>query len=294
MGEAMNASSFAGYWDSSAMLSSNNILDYEYTTVDSTPWLREHIGPSIFTSTFTPLDVQTTSLLDNNVFPLDPAFNFVVSDSTNNFNSHTCGSLAEHPETPRTGASDVCFHAPLPARVDSHQCCSSCEQITTSKLHPPGSQFNLSSPSRPKRRGRPRIYPRADDKQYLPSPVYPSSSNRARASTREQNRLAAQRFRARHDGYAAGLNAQASELTMKNKALKMRMAILREEVLGLRYNLLRHVECGCGILERYVEGNLVKLVGMEREMGEEDVDGKKAGGEDREGKEDDGENIDGL
>ncbi|EAT82347.1 hypothetical protein SNOG_10012 [Parastagonospora nodorum SN15] len=103
----MNASSFAGYWDSSAMLSSNNILDYEYTTVDSTPWLREHIGPSIFTSTFTPLDVQTTSLLDNNVFPLDPAFNFVVSDSTNNFNSHTCGSLAEHPETPRTGASDV-------------------------------------------------------------------------------------------------------------------------------------------------------------------------------------------
>jgi hypothetical protein len=73
----------------------------------------------------------------------------------------------------------------------------------------------------------------------------------------------------------------------------MRVASLREEVLGLRYNLLRHVECGCGVLERYVEGYLVKLVGVEREMGE-DVGRKKAGEEDREEKEDDGENIDGL
>ncbi|KAH7384405.1 hypothetical protein DE146DRAFT_760175 [Phaeosphaeria sp. MPI-PUGE-AT-0046c] len=108
-------------------------------------------------------------------------------------------------------------------------------------LSPVSTCASGSAPAPKPRRGRPPLYSR--------SPSTPTSSQEV---TREQNRLAARRFRARQEAYMATLNTQVEDLELKNKDLKDEVAKLREERLGLRDGMLEHGKCGCDVVEKYL------------------------------------------
>lgn len=55
---------------------------------------------------------------------------------------------------------------------------------------------------------------------------------------------------------------------------------LREEALGLRYDVLKHADCGCGVWERYVEGRLGRMGRVREEV--EGQYGEAKGSDDRE------------
>jgi hypothetical protein len=85
-----------------------------------------------------------------------------------------------------------------------------------------------------------------------------SSSTPPNLILREQNRLAAQRFRARHDAYMSSLTSEADSLEARNDILKKEVRELREQVIELKYGVLKHgeEECGCGIWEGFLRLSL--------------------------------------
>jgi hypothetical protein len=96
------------------------------------------------------------------------------------------------------------------------------------------------SEPRKRRRGRPRLHPRIAD-----IPV-------AREYHLEKNRVAAEKSRQRKKEHTDRLMKDVSVLSSKNKTLKADETTLREEVLDLKNEILRHAGCGSWAIERYI------------------------------------------
>lgn len=96
----------------------------------------------------------------------------------------------------------------------------------------------------------------------------------ARKSHLEKNRVAAEKCRQRRKEYTVGLIAHASDLSSKNKALKVDQAMLREQVLNLKNEVLRHASCGSWAIDKYVERCAGNLLGVEAPSIPKDIPGE--------------------
>lgn len=65
-----------------------------------------------------------------------------------------------------------------------------------------------------------------------------------RESHLEKNRVATHKCRQRKKEYTNELERRAREYTVKNKALRGNAVMLREELLELKSEMLRHAGCG--------------------------------------------------
>lgn len=119
-----------------------------------------------------------------------------------------------------------------------------------------------ANPQPPKRkRGRPKSQPQMVEA--YTSDGYPFQVSSARQSHLEKNRVAAHKCRQRKKEYIGGLEGRARDFSAKNKALKESVAILREEVLSLKNEVLRHAGCGFWAVDEYLARCAGDLLGME-------------------------------
>jgi hypothetical protein len=104
----------------------------------------------------------------------------------------------------------------------------------------------------PRKRGRPRLY----------SNMSQSKVSATRRSHLEKNRIAATKCRERSKQHTVELVAEASKLSSKNKALKADETALREEILKLKNEVLRHAGCGSWAIDGYVSQCAGDILGM--------------------------------
>jgi hypothetical protein len=91
---------------------------------------------------------------------------------------------------------------------------------------------------------------------------FPFQHSSACHSHLEKNRVAAHKCRQRKKKYMDGLEARAQEFSSENKTLKENVAMLREEVLSLKNEMLRHAGCGFWAVDEYLSrcaGNLLEI-----------------------------------
>jgi hypothetical protein len=118
------------------------------------------------------------------------------------------------------------------------------------------------NPQPPKRkRGRPKSQPVMVEAYTAEG--YPFQVSSARQSHLEKNRVAAHKCRQRKKEYIGSLEGRAREFSAKNKALKENVALLREEVLSLKNEVLRHAGCGFWAVDEYLARCAGDLLGME-------------------------------
>ena len=126
---------------------------------------------------------------------------------------------------------------------------------------PPQSQQATANPQPPKRkRGRPKSQPQMVEAYTAEG--FPFQVSSARQSHLEKNRVAAHKCRMRKKDYINGLEERARVFTTKNKALKENVAMLREEVLELKNEVLRHAGCGFWAVDEYLARCAGDLLGM--------------------------------
>ena len=119
-----------------------------------------------------------------------------------------------------------------------------------------------ANPQPPKRkRGRPKSQPQMVEAYTADG--YPFQVSSARQSHLEKNRVAAHKCRQRKKEYIGGLEGRAREFSAKNKALKENVALLREEVLSLKNEVLRHAGCGFWAVDEYLARCAGDLLGMD-------------------------------
>ncbi|KAH7366644.1 hypothetical protein BKA66DRAFT_514524 [Pyrenochaeta sp. MPI-SDFR-AT-0127] len=119
-----------------------------------------------------------------------------------------------------------------------------------------------ANPQPPKRkRGRPKSQPQMVEAYTADG--FPFQVSSARQSHLEKNRVAAHKCRQRKKEYINGLEGRAREFSSKNKALKENVAMLREEVLTLKNEVLRHAGCGFWAVDEYLARCAGDLLGME-------------------------------
>jgi hypothetical protein len=119
-----------------------------------------------------------------------------------------------------------------------------------------------ADPQPPKRkRGRPKSQPQMVEAYTADG--FPFQVSSARQSHLEKNRVAAHKCRQRKKEYINGLEGRAREFTSKNKALKENVALLRDEVLSLKNEVLRHAGCGFWAVDEYLARCAGDLLGME-------------------------------
>ena len=119
-----------------------------------------------------------------------------------------------------------------------------------------------ANPQPPKRkRGRPKSQPQMVEAYTADG--YPFQVSSARQTHLEKNRVAAHKCRQRKKEYINGLEGRAREFSAKNKMLKENVAMLREEVLGLKNEVLRHAGCGFWAVDEYLARCAGDLLGME-------------------------------
>jgi hypothetical protein len=119
-----------------------------------------------------------------------------------------------------------------------------------------------ANPQPPKRkRGRPKSQPQMVEAYTADG--YPFQVSSARQTHLEKNRVAAHKCRQRKKEYINGLEGRAREFSAKNKMLKESVATLREEVLGLKNEVLRHAGCGFWAVDEYLARCAGDLLGME-------------------------------
>ncbi|KAF2029159.1 hypothetical protein EK21DRAFT_68315 [Setomelanomma holmii] len=127
---------------------------------------------------------------------------------------------------------------------------------------PPQHDANPQPPKR--KRGRPKSQPQMVEA--FTADGFPFQVSSARQSHLEKNRVAAHKCRQRKKEYINGLEGRAREFSSKNKALKENVAMLREEVLGLKNEVLRHAGCGFWAVDEYLARCAGDLLGMEAPM----------------------------
>ncbi|KAF2636250.1 hypothetical protein P280DRAFT_473104 [Massarina eburnea CBS 473.64] len=114
----------------------------------------------------------------------------------------------------------------------------------------------------PKRkRGRPKSQPQMVEA--FTADGFPFQVSSARQSHLEKNRVAAHKCRQRKKEYIGGLEGRAREFTATNKALKENVAMLREELLELKNEVLRHAGCGFWAVDEYLTRCAGDLLGMQ-------------------------------
>jgi hypothetical protein len=119
-----------------------------------------------------------------------------------------------------------------------------------------------SNPQPPKRkRGRPKSQPQTIEAYTADG--FPFQVSSARQTHLEKNRVAAHKCRQRKKEYINGLEGRAREFSTKNKMLKDNVAMLREEVLELKNEVLRHAGCGFWAVDEYLAQCAGDLLGME-------------------------------
>jgi hypothetical protein len=120
----------------------------------------------------------------------------------------------------------------------------------------------IANPQPPKRkRGRPKSQPQMV--QGFTADGFPFEVSSARQSHLEKNRVAAHKCRQRKKEYIGSLEGRAREFSAKNKALKESVAMLREEVLSLKNEVLRHAGCGFWAVDEYLARCAGDLLGMD-------------------------------
>ncbi|KAF2853845.1 hypothetical protein T440DRAFT_476476 [Plenodomus tracheiphilus IPT5] len=126
----------------------------------------------------------------------------------------------------------------------------------------PQQDFSTANPQPPKRkRGRPKAQPQMVEAYTADG--FPFQVSSARQSHLEKNRVAAHKCRQRKKEYINGLEGRARDFSNKNKMLKENVAMLREEVLGLKNEVLRHAGCGFWAVDEYLARCAGDLLGME-------------------------------
>jgi hypothetical protein len=118
------------------------------------------------------------------------------------------------------------------------------------------------NPQPPKRkRGRPKSQPQMVEAYTADG--YPFQVSSARQTHLEKNRVAAHKCRQRKKEYINSLEGRAREFSAKNKMLKENVALLREEVLDLKNEVLRHAGCGFWAVDEYLARCAGGLLGMD-------------------------------
>ncbi|XP_014555883.1 hypothetical protein COCVIDRAFT_101321 [Bipolaris victoriae FI3] len=127
---------------------------------------------------------------------------------------------------------------------------------------PPQQETVEANPQPPKRkRGRPKSQPQMVEAYTADG--YPFQVSSARQNHLEKNRVAAHKCRQRKKEYINSLEGRAREFSAKNKMLKENVALLREEVLSLKNEVLRHAGCGFWAVDEYLARCAGGLLGME-------------------------------
>ena len=147
----------------------------------------------------------------------------------------------------------------LKRRRTSRQAASSQAQANSSSQQDDDATANPQPPKR--KRGRPKSQPQMV--QGFTADGFPFEVSSARQSHLEKNRVAAHKCRQRKKEYIGGLEGRAREFSAKNKALKENVAILREEVLSLKNEVLRHAGCGFWAVDEYLARCAGDLLGMD-------------------------------
>ncbi len=132
-------------------------------------------------------------------------------------------------------------------------------QSQANNITPPQHDANPQPPKR--KRGRPKS--QSQMVEAYTTDGFPSHVASARQSHLEKNRVAAHKCRQRKKEYINGLEGRAREFSSKNKALKANVVMLREEVLSLKNEVLRHAGCGFWAVDEYLARCAGNLLGIE-------------------------------
>jgi hypothetical protein len=81
----------------------------------------------------------------------------------------------------------------------------------------------------------------------------------------ERNRVAASKCRQKKKEWATNLDSKARELQMNKDSLSVLANSLKEEVLYLKGEMLRHSGCNCPEIKAYLQNQIGKLAGNTRE-----------------------------
>ena len=87
-------------------------------------------------------------------------------------------------------------------------------------------------------------------------------SEEKRAGFLERNRKAATKCRAKKKAWTSDLSRQADDTMDRNKYLHGVVAQLREEVLYLKSEVLRHTNCSCPALQQYISREVMTITGF--------------------------------
>jgi hypothetical protein len=168
-------------------------------------------------------------------------------------------SWSKQAQSPRQVATDE----PSPKRQRTSR--ASANQNSAPSLPLPPQQDCAdadANPQPPKRkRGRPKSQPQMV--QAYTADGYPFQVSSARQTHLEKNRVAAHKCRQRKKEYINSLEDRAREFSAKNKMLKENVAVLREEVLSLKNEVLHHAGCGFWAVDEYLARCAGNLLGME-------------------------------
>jgi hypothetical protein len=136
------------------------------------------------------------------------------------------------------------------------------QSLSTQTQAPASTQQDDANPQPPKRkRGRPKSQPQMVEAYTADG--FPFQVSSARQSHLEKNRVAAHKCRQRKKEYIGSLEYRAREFSAKNKALKENVALLRDEVLSLKNEVLRHAGCGFWAVDEYLARCAGDLLGRE-------------------------------
>ncbi|KAI0535838.1 hypothetical protein GGR58DRAFT_423488 [Xylaria digitata] len=96
--------------------------------------------------------------------------------------------------------------------------------------------------------------PRGRTKSTSTSPTTPTDSTGALSLKhhREKNRVAARKCRQKAKLNSAGLQQRERELSQQNKLLRGHVGGLREEILDLKHEILRHSCCNSSVIQSYI------------------------------------------
>lgn len=140
------------------------------------------------------------------------------------------------------------------------------KQSETNQSPPePAPQHTTETPAQPQKRKRGR--PKSQPQMAYTADGFPFQVSSTRQSHLEKNRVAAHKCRQRKKEYINGLEGRAREYSAKNKALKDNVAMLREEVLSLKNEVLRHAGCGFWAVDEYLARCAGDLLGVDRPLG---------------------------
>ncbi|CAN9079480.1 unnamed protein product [Alternaria alternata] len=119
-------------------------------------------------------------------------------------------------------------------------------------------QQESSTTTRPlkRKRGRPELHTTVSHEL----PFHVSSTRQSHVA---KNRVAARKYRNRKTEYISSLEDRARGFSSKNKVLRGDVAMLHEEVLDLKNEVLFHAACGAGEIDGYLEQCAYEILGME-------------------------------